>query len=48
MNFRELYDLMRNLTPKERRDVLEYTRLRYRLLKEEQAESPAAKKNAAP
>jgi transcriptional regulator with XRE-family HTH domain len=37
MTFQEVYDLMRNLTPRERRDVLEYTKLRYRLLKEEQA-----------
>lgn len=35
MNLKELYDLMRNLTPRDRLEVMEYARLRYRLLQEE-------------
>lgn len=37
MTLREMYDLMRGLTPHERRNVLEYTRLRYRLQQEDQS-----------
>lgn len=36
MNLKEMYDLMRNLSPLERRGVLEYARMRYRIIREEQ------------
>jgi transcriptional regulator with XRE-family HTH domain len=47
MTLQELHDLMRNLTPRDRRDVLEYARMRYRLLREDREQVRGNKKAQA-